>query len=182
MCSTNDKLVLNSIFNPLMPTTDDNDTASDDITRQLTAEEQLAKELETEAVNAANGSQYDRSLELLTRAIYTAPNRASCYNNRAQVYRVIGNTELALQDLNEAIRLSSGTGLVARQAYCQRGLIHLLHKREAEGIEDMKLSANLGNDFAKALVVQLNPYAALCNKMLRDMINKCIIGGETGDQ
>ena len=40
------------------------------------------------------------------------------------------------------------------------------------GIEDMKKSAELGNEFAKSMVVQLNPYAALCNKMLKDMIDK----------
>ncbi len=36
----------------------------------------------------------------------------------------------------------------------------------------MKKSAQMGNEFAKALVVQLNPYSALCNKMLKDMIEK----------
>ncbi|CAG2111872.1 unnamed protein product [Medioppia subpectinata] len=90
----------------------------------------------------------------------------------------MGNTELAFQDLNNAINLSDGKGLVARQAYCQRGLIQLLNNKQTEGIEDMEISAKMGNEFAKALVVQMNPYAALCNQMLRDMIDKC----RKGDQ
>ncbi|CAG2174153.1 unnamed protein product [Oppiella nova] len=188
MCSKNDKLVLNSIFNPFLPTTEDNETTGNDVEIIGGPEEELAKQLEIDAINAANCAEYDRSLQLLTEAINAAPNRASwsqlligliySYNNRAQVYRVKGNTDLAFQDLNNAINLSSGKGLVARQAYCQRGLIHLLNDRQTEGVEDMKVSAKLGNEFARALVVQMNPYAALCNKMLRDMIDKCRNGEE----
>ncbi|CAG2111873.1 unnamed protein product [Medioppia subpectinata] len=40
-------------------------------------EEELAKELEIKAINAANCSQYDQSLDLITQAINTAPRRAS---------------------------------------------------------------------------------------------------------
>lgn len=39
----------------------------------------------------------------------------------------------ALIDLNNAINLSEGKGYVARQAFCQRGLIYLIKTRENEG-------------------------------------------------
>jgi len=45
-------------------------------------------------------------------------------------------------------------------------------------LEDFKKSAKLGNEFAKSFVAQLNPYAALCNKMLKEMIEKV----RTGEQ
>ena len=45
-------------------------------------------------------------------------------------------------------------------------------------LEDFKIAASLGNDFAKQMVVQLNPYAALCNQMLSEVIGK-IRRGET---
>ena len=39
-------------------------------------------------------------------------------------------------------------------------------------LDDFKIAANLGNEFAKQMVVQLNPYAALCNQMLSEVIGK----------
>ena len=39
-------------------------------------------------------------------------------------------------------------------------------------MEDLKAAARMGSEFAKALVVQLNPYAALCNEMLVEVIDK----------
>jgi hypothetical protein len=41
----------------------------------------------------------------------------------------------ALVDLNNAINLSEGKGHVARQAFCQRGLIYLIKTGEKEGFE-----------------------------------------------
>ena len=39
-------------------------------------------------------------------------------------------------------------------------------------LNDFKIAANLGSEFAKHMVVQLNPYAALCNQMLSEVIGK----------
>ena len=49
---------------------------------------------------------------------------------------------------------------------------------EDAAIEDFKRAADLGSEFAKVMVVQLNPYAALCNQMLREVIGKI----KTGEQ
>ena len=78
----------------------------------------------------------------------------------------------AINDLNEAITLSHGKGRAASQAYCQRGLINLLNHRELEAKQDFESAARLGSRFAKSQLVQMNPYAAMCNKMLRDVIGK----------
>lgn len=43
---------------------------------------------------------------------------------------------------------------------------------------DFKSAASLGSDFAKSQVIAMNPYAALCNQMLGEMINK-LKKGET---
>ena len=48
-----------------------------DVGSDNSPEDRLAKELEVEAVNAANGSDYDKSLKLLDEAISKAPKRAS---------------------------------------------------------------------------------------------------------
>ena len=46
---------------------------------------QRAKDLEVQAVRAAEEGNLEDALELLTRAVNEAPNYASPYNNRAQV-------------------------------------------------------------------------------------------------
>ena len=52
---------------------------------EVSAEVSQAKELEVEAVRAAEGERLDDALHMLTRAIAIAPAYPSPYNNRAQV-------------------------------------------------------------------------------------------------
>lgn len=75
----------------------------------------------------------------------------------------------AIQDLDMALQLTNGKGKVASQAYCQRAMLHQLMGNSQKAIEDWKAASNLGNKFAKQQLVQYNPYAALCNKMLHDV-------------
>lgn len=72
-------------------------------------------------------------------------------------------------NLNQAIELSHGRGKAAAQAYCQSAMLHQVAGREDEALRDWEASARLGNAFAKSQLVQRNPYAALCNKMLCDV-------------
>ena len=83
-----------------------------------------------------------------------------------------GDISRALEDLNKAIDLSKDHGAAAAQAYTQRGLIHRLNREEKQSYEDFSKAAALGSTFAKSMVVQLNPYAAMCNKMLAEAISK----------
>lgn len=87
----------------------------------------------------------------------------------------------AREDLNNAINLSQGRGRAACQAYCQRGLINLKENRTEDAKRDFEFAVKLGSQFAKAQLVQLNPYAALCNKMLRGVFDKLQKGLPTTD-
>ena len=84
----------------------------------------------------------------------------------------VGDVTRALEDLDKAIDLSKDHGSAAAQAYTQRGLIHRLNGEEDRAREDFTKGAELGSIFAKSMVVQMNPYAAMCNKMLTKAINK----------
>ena len=85
---------------------------------------------------------------------------------------ILGNLDGAMQDLNLAIRLSKGYGKAAAQAYTQRALLKKVQNDEEGALQDFKLAAALGNGFAKSQVIQMNPYAALCNQMLREAFGK----------
>lgn len=78
----------------------------------------------------------------------------------------------ALQDLDQAISLSDGTGRTACQALVQRGLLRRLTCQNDAARADFERAAALGSEFARQQAVVLNPYAALCNKMLAEVINK----------
>lgn len=79
---------------------------------------------------------------------------------------------ITLEDQNKAIELSRNKGAAAAQAYTQRGLIHRLNEVEEKALEDFSKATELGSAFAKTMAVQMNPYAAMCNKMLAEAINK----------
>ncbi len=58
------------------------------------------------------------------------------------------------------------------QALTQRALLRKTEGDDEGALEDFKKAAALGSSFAKAQVIQLNPYAALCNKMLSEAFQK----------
>ncbi|XP_061538071.1 tetratricopeptide repeat protein 36 [Phycodurus eques] len=177
MASAHDRAVLQAIFNPNSPFGDvpgldqeqelmDDDSPFDEDSLRL------VKDLETRAVSAAEVGDLQGALELFSRAVRVLPHRASAYNNRAQALRLQGNTEGALEDLDRAISLSAGRGRTACQALVQRGLLRRLVGRDDEARADFQEAATLGSEFAHRQAVLLNPYAALCNKMLCEVIGK----------
>ncbi|XP_023576966.1 tetratricopeptide repeat protein 36 isoform X2 [Octodon degus] len=80
--------------------------------------------------------------------------------------------EGALEDLERAVALSGGRGRAARQGFVQRGLLARLQGRDDDARRDFERAARLGSPFARRQLVLLNPYAALCNRMLADMMGQ----------
>ncbi|KAM4566535.1 tetratricopeptide repeat protein 36 [Odontesthes bonariensis] len=176
MASAHDRAVLQAIFNPTTPFGDipglnqEEELTDDDSGFDIELLSQV-KELEMRGVSAAEAGDLQAALQLFSQAIQILPQRASAYNNRAQALRLQGDTAGALQDLDRAIALSGSTGRTVCQALVQRGLLRRLICRNDEAREDFEKAAALGSEFARQQAVVLNPYAALCNKMLTDVIN-----------
>ncbi|XP_062577848.1 tetratricopeptide repeat protein 36-like [Saccostrea cucullata] len=171
--SAHDNAVLNRIFNPNLPYGDVVDEEEvENETEEETDEIKVSKQLEIEGVQAAESGDIETALNSFSRAIQNTPQRASGYNNRAQALRLKGDVQGALEDLNTAITLSCGVGSVACQAYTQRGLIYKLEGEDEKSLEDFKHASRLGGQFAKQQVVAMNPYAALCNQMLCEVMQK----------
>ncbi|KAL5013387.1 hypothetical protein ScPMuIL_007657 [Solemya velum] len=177
--SPNDLSVLNRIFNPSMPHGDvvEEDTSCSS-NEELSNEVREAKKLELEGVKAAEAGDIIQSVKMFNEAVKKAPAFPSCYNNRAQALRLRGDNKGALVDLDQAIALSGGVGTAACQAYVQRALIRRLEGKEESALEDFKRAAQLGSQFAKEQVIALNPYAALCNQMLAEVMYKMRTGQE----
>ncbi|XP_010722106.1 tetratricopeptide repeat protein 36, partial [Meleagris gallopavo] len=71
-----------------------------------------------------------------------------------------------------AVRLGRGCGRAVCQSLVQRGLIHRLQGREDDARRDFQQAARLGSAFARQQLVLLNPYSALCNQMLSEMLGR----------
>ncbi|EDO47811.1 predicted protein [Nematostella vectensis] len=173
--SVKDRAVLDAIFNPLLPLGDcPQEIIEEELPIENTNEDDVkrAKEYEIQGVEKAEAGDFVGALDCFNKAIDVAPLRASGYNNRAQLSRLRGDNQSAMEDLNKAIELSHEHGAAAAQAYTQRGLLHRLEGNDEAASEDFQHGATLGNAFAKAMTVQLNPYAAMCNKMLAEAIGK----------
>lgn len=171
MSSEHDTAVLDAIFNPLLPSSVDEIEAIDVIDDDEYVLSDINKANEKAGIQAAEQGKIDDAISIFKKVIESDPNGPSCYNNRAQVLRLKGDSNAALLDLNEAIKLSRGKGRSARQAFCQRGLL-LWKQGNTEGArQDFEQAAKLGSQFAKIQLVKLNPYAAMCNQMLQSVFN-----------
>ncbi|TMS40200.1 hypothetical protein L596_006608 [Steinernema carpocapsae] len=182
MTSSNDRAVLNMILNPLMPT----EAASGDAV--IPDDQHLnhkgfesSRKAELEGIAKAEKGDVEGALKLFTEAITLCPVNPSVYNNRAQAYRLMGKTDEAMVDLDKAIELSKGTGKSACQSFVQRAMVKRLQGKNDEARADYQQAANLGSSFAKMQLVTMNPYAAMCNKMLSEIMGK-LQRGESTDQ
>ncbi|CAL2033252.1 unnamed protein product [Caenorhabditis brenneri] len=177
MTTSHDRAVLNQILNPLMPTTD---SGVGEVHLEADKVDHpgyiLSSQLEKEAVLLAEGMKLADAIEKFSKAIQVCPLNPSAFNNRAQAYRLQNSPEKALEDLNEALRLAGPKTKTACQAYVQRASIYRLQGDDTKAREDFASAAELGSSFAKMQLVALNPYAAMCNKMLAEVFEKVKTG------
>ncbi|KAI8807064.1 tetratricopeptide repeat protein 36-like protein [Cladochytrium replicatum] len=170
--SKNDLEVLNLIFNPesgYAPAADS--TESEPLPEPDERTLAQLKAIELEGVRLAEKNALTSALEAFTKATELWPTYASVYNNRAQLYRLLGNTDAARADLDTAIRCGVGNSTVLKQAYTQRAILRR-QQGDGEGAEaDFAQGARYGNEVAKS-VVKNNPYAKLCGDMVQQAMAK----------
>ncbi|KAM3962678.1 tetratricopeptide repeat protein 36 homolog [Aphomia sociella] len=173
--SERDKAVLKSIFDPtatIAQVEDHGDRFEEEgEVEPSTDAYKNSTRLCAEGVQLAEAGKLEEALNTINKGIEAAPERAAAYNDRAQLLRLMQKDDDAMADLDKALQLTEGKKVRARAlALCQRGL--LLRKRGsgAEARAVFTEAAKLGSGFAKKQVVELNPYAALCNQMLSQVM------------
>jgi hypothetical protein len=130
--------------------------------------------------------------------------RPSLWNNRAQIRRLSGNVQGALEDIAKAIWLAtpSGNGTLSADnarvlslAHTHRATIYMLiARREITGIlpdesperleerasHDFAWAGKYGSDLARAMAVRTNPYAKMCGAIVKTAMKKEIEPTVTG--
>jgi len=180
MTTRADREVLNSILNPNLPLGEavyDPEEQVEEVKVEEDSKEIL--DAEKKAVQAAEKGDLSSALTLFDKLVELNPGRASSYNNRAQALRMVGRPDSALKDLDTAIQLSKGKGKAGSNALCQRGVLLRKEGRDDDAMEDFKTAAKNGSGFAKAMVVEMNPYAAMCNAMLKNVFTALQEGEDT---
>ncbi|GJQ81758.1 hypothetical protein Trydic_g305 [Trypoxylus dichotomus] len=174
--SVHDKAILNCIFNPNLPLEDCYDENLSEEIKDVeinSPEYKHATSLEIQAVCKAESGEFNEALDIFQKAMGITPDKASLYNNRAQVYQLTGQITNAFDDLTKAIELSKDNqNKTLCQALCQRGLIYRKWEKIELARNDYEKAAKLGSKFAKSQLIELNPYAALCNQMLRKVMDE----------
>ncbi|XP_011332030.1 tetratricopeptide repeat protein 36 isoform X2 [Ooceraea biroi] len=172
--SEGDKAVLNSIFDPFQPL-GSSDFPEEIETADSIVEDQLEPhvlDIVKRAIICAETKKYEESFQLFDEALKQAPKSPLILNDRAQALRLANRDEDALEDLHLAVELSEGKGRAGVQALCQRGALYRSMGQNDKAKEDFTRAAKAGSSFAKSQLVALNPYAAMCNAMLREIMSK----------
>ncbi|CAG0888366.1 unnamed protein product [Cyprideis torosa] len=173
---SNDDAVLEAIFNPFAPLGEVLPPETEGLVEETVNENDPSTPLQLAAIQAAEEGRTAEAEVLIGQAISESPSRAALYNDRAQMKQLRGDLQGALDDLDVALRLSEEHGRVAAQAYSQKGCI-LRRQGDQEGARKcFEEGAKRGNRFARMQAVQMNPYAAMCNKMLHDVM-ECLREG-----
>ena len=55
--------------------------------------------------------------------------------------------------------------------FAASGMIHRLEGRDEDAKNDFELAVQLGSTFAKSALASMNPYAAMCNQMLKNVFS-----------
>lgn len=86
-------------------------------------------------------------------------------------HKIIQLLLVALADLLKAIDLSGDSyNLTKCRALCQRGIIRRKLNDVSGARDDFNESAKLGSKFAHQQLIELNPYAQLCNQMVTKLL------------
>ncbi|CAK1554229.1 unnamed protein product [Leptosia nina] len=171
--SERDRAVLRSIFDPtatIGDVTDDGDKFVEDDEENTPANEE-SRSLCLQGVKLAEAGKLEEALVHLNRGIEVAPDRASGYNDRAQLLRLMQKDDEAISDIARALQLTDGKRTRSRAlALCQRGVMMRKKGADDQARAAFAEAAKLGSSFARKQVVELNPYAALCNQMLSQVM------------
>lgn len=98
----------------------------------------------------------------------------SLLNNKAQILRLMNRNDEALACLNQILNVIDGSTpvpkMVIRQASAQRGWLLFRSAQNEEALADFERASRLGCLESKRMAVRCNPYAAMCNQMMQELI------------
>ncbi|KAG0171160.1 Tetratricopeptide repeat protein 36 [Apophysomyces sp. BC1034] len=171
-----DDAVLELIFNPeAQGLSLDSIEATVDTTAEKAFDPELLEKLqklEKEAIDFAENGDTDSALATLNKCIETEKEYPSAYNNRAQIYRMRKEDDLALKDLDTVIKLAEGQPKVLRQAHTQRAILRRQQGDLVGAREDFATGAKYGNPFARNVTINENPYAKMCNQVMMEVMSR----------
>lgn len=131
-------------------------------------------ELELQGIKLAESGQLEEALTAFNGLLQKFPHHPSPLNNRAQVLRLLRRDTEALQDLSKATNLSPSISdaypVTMRQVFMQRAWLLMASHENKEAEADFLEAARLGAKDAQKMAARCNPYAAMCNAMMAQVM------------
>ena len=115
------------------------------------------KKLIQQANELLRKKRYKEAIKRYSEAIKLNSESAQTYNNRGNLYGVIGEYKKAIKDYTKAIALD----LDFEQAYYNRGMAYRKLKKDKEAIKDFDKAIGLNEDFEQAYNSRGNAYKSL---------------------
>lgn len=131
------------------------------------------KALKAQALECLNRMDFSGSMKLLEEATAEDMNDPSVYSNKAIVLASATNNNLqeAIDMVTKAITLGTDT-IVSRKAYSLRSIFYKSLGETDKAREDILMAARMGDEEARNKLRMSNPYAAMCDEVLKGAMSK----------
>lgn len=116
----------------------------------LSSEQQEAKRLYDEAMDAFEKDDLPTAIRLFTESIHVVPNYAPAFGHRAIARKTLGDIDGAIADYTRAIQFSENYPFYAEYYYHNRGIAFHKKGNFDRAIEDYTDALNLNPQFADA--------------------------------
>uniref|UniRef100_A0A183C2X6 TPR_REGION domain-containing protein n=1 Tax=Globodera pallida TaxID=36090 RepID=A0A183C2X6_GLOPA len=175
MSSKRDKNVVNLILNPTLPfgieqREEANECKSDDEEKcSKLPNYRQSEALSLEGVNLAEKGNFENAMEKFDEAIKV---RVFLKNLGLHLNKIgLSRKCVALQQQSPIVSVAFQNSRSSSRSRESFGIVW--GKGPNRGpIVDFEQAAKLGSKFAKNQLIAMNPYAAMCNKMLSEMMSK----------
>lgn len=167
--STHDRAILDSLFRGSINYSQDYLA-----TFRTYSSQPRVKCLKLQALESFNKNDFDGSMKLLNEAMMEDMNDPSIYLNSA-IVQVSMSSNASLQEaidmLTTAITLDTDI-VISRSAYSIRSILYKSLGEGDKAREDMIMAAKMGDKMARDKLRMDNPYAAMCDEVLKGAMAK----------
>jgi tetratricopeptide (TPR) repeat protein len=130
---------------------------------------------EAEAIKVFSEGHKSEAIEMMTKLVDEYQDNPSPLNNRTQMYRLLKRIEEAMADCQKCIQICESKPEydgIKRMALLQMGWIKLGVEGESSALPWFEESALMGSQEGKRMAARCNPYSAMCNQMLHEILSK----------
>ena len=172
--STHDRAILDSILGGPLNYSQDHFS-----TFRTYSSQPSVQSLKLQALECFKGNDFVEAMKLLEKAMIEDNDDPSVYLNIAIIQAASSNdnSQMAIDMLSKAISLDSDT-VTSRAAHSLRSTLYERLGEDEKAREDVVMAAKMGDKAARDRLRMNNPYAAMCDEVVKGAMAKYCRGRE----